>query len=290
MNRDSFVFHREWYDAIKELDSNVRFEIYDAIVAEAFELDTKQLSPLAQMAMKFIRQRLNNDKVKYESICRRNSANGAKGGRPKKTQINPENPVGILETQENPEKPKKADNDIQDTKVSMSISNNIEKEKDTNVSKNKKISYPDEFESDWNLYGRKGSKKDSYTAWKVLSDDDRIKMRSHIPHYLQSNERQYLKDFERYIKHRVFESPVYHKSNLLFDPQTIENNEAGVYDPSGWLNYDESFNAWRYFGREPKYDLRDGYTDENRPDGARVVTQATVYLWSAANKNWSLTK
>lgn len=293
MNRDSFVFHREWYDAIKELDSNVRFEIYDAIVAEAFELDTKQLSPLAQMAMKFIRQRLNNDKVKYESICRRNSANGAKGGRPKKTQINPnnpENPVGILETQENPEKPKKADNDIQDTNVSMSISNNIEKEKDTNVSKNKKISYPDEFESDWNLYGRKGSKKDSYTVWKVLSDDDRIKMRSHIPHYLQSNERQYLKDFERYIKHRVFESPVYHKSNLLFDPQTIENNEAGVYDPSGWLNYDESFNAWRYFGREPKYDLRDGYTDENRPDGARVVTQATVYLWSAANKNWSLTK
>lgn len=164
------------------------------------------------------------------------------------------------------------------------------KEEESNDSKKKKLVYPDEFESDWNLYGRKGSKKDSYTAWKVLSDDDRIKMRSHIPHYLQSNERQYLKDFERYIKHRVFESPVYHKSNLLFDPQTIENNEAGVYDPSGWLNYDESFNAWRYFGREPKYDLRDGYTDENRPDGARVVTQATVYLWSAANKNWSLTK
>jgi hypothetical protein len=194
MNRDSFIFHREWYDAIVGLDDSVRFEILDAIIAEAFDLEKKELSPLANMAMSFIKQRLQSDKEKYESICRRNSENGAKGGRPKKTQNNPNNPMGILETKENPknpEKPQKADIDIQDTNVSMSISNNIEKEKDTNVSKNKKISYPDEFESDWNLYGRKGSKKDSYTAWKVLSDDDRIKMRSHIPHYLQSNERQY---------------------------------------------------------------------------------------------------
>ena len=115
-------------------------------------------------------------------------------------------------------------------------------------------------------------------------------MRRHIPYYLQSNDRQYLKDFEGYIIQRLFESPVYRQSMLLFDPQVIENQSNGDYDPSGWLDYDETFNAWRYFGREPQYDLRDGYTDDNRPDGARVVTQATVYLWSAANKNWSLTR
>ena len=175
----------------------------------------------------------------------------------------------------------------------LTTSNNIikeNKEKDTNVSKKKVTDYPDEFDSDWFLYGRKGSKKDSYTAWKELSEDDKRKMRIHIPHYLQSNERQYLKDFERYIKHRVFESPVYRQSNLLFDPQTIENNQAGLYDPSGWLNFDENLNAWRYFGREPKYDLHDGYTDDNRPNGARVVTQRTVYTWSSSTKSWSVTQ
>ena len=147
MNRDSFIFHREWFDAIEGLDDNVRFEIFDAIIAEAFDLEKKKLSPLAKMAMTFIRQRLNSDKEKYESICRRNTINGTKGGRPKKTQNNPNNPVGILgnprkpkETQENPEKPKKADIDIQDTNVSMSISHN-NKEEDTNVSPKKKLGF-----------------------------------------------------------------------------------------------------------------------------------------------------
>lgn len=143
MNRDSFIFHREWYDAIVGLDDSVRFEILDAIIAEAFDLEKKELSPLANMAMSFIKQRLQSDKEKYESICRRNSENGAKGGRPKKTQNNPNNPMGILETQENPknpEKPKKADIDIQDTNVSMSIDNN-KKEEDTNVSPKKKLGF-----------------------------------------------------------------------------------------------------------------------------------------------------
>ena len=143
MIRESFIFRREWHEAIKELDDSVRFEIYEAIVAEAFDLEKKKLSPLAKMAMTFISQRLQCDKDKYMSICLRNSTNGAKGGRPRKTQINPnnpQNPVGILETQENPEKPKKADNDIQDTNVSMSISNNKKEEKeDTNVSKKKSV-------------------------------------------------------------------------------------------------------------------------------------------------------
>lgn len=167
---------------------------------------------------------------------------------------------------------------------------NINIKEEGSIEPKKKKQYSDEFDSDWDLYGRKGSKKNSYEQWKKLTDEDKEKMRRHIPHYLQSNDRQYLKDFERYIKHRVFESPVYRQSNMLFDPQMVENHQNGEYDPSEWLNYDENFDAFRYFGREPKYDLRDGYTDDNRPDGARVVTQATVYVWSASSKKWSVTK
>ena len=285
MNKDSFVFYRDWYIALKGLKETVRHEVYEAIMRKVFDGIDSDLSSDASVAMLFISPLLERDMEKYRVICEQRKAFGKRGGVAKATKSKQKVAKGSKSKQN---VASVADNDIQDTNVSMSISNNQEKEKDIST-KNKK-SYPADFESDWNLYERKGSKKDSYAAWKELSDDEKTKMRLHIPHYLQSNERQYLKDFERYIKHRVFESPVYHQSNLLFDPQTIENNQAGLYDPSGWLNYDERFQAWRYFGREPQYDLRDGYTDDNRPDKARVVTQATVYTWSAANKIWSVTK
>ena len=46
-------------------------------------------------------------------------------------------------------------------------------------------------------------------------------MKLHIPAYLQARpERQYRQDFERYIKHKTFNTVVYSKSNvILFDPE-----------------------------------------------------------------------
>ena len=243
MNRESFVFHREWYDAIKELDDNVRFEIYDAIVAEAFELETKQLSPFAEMAMKFIRQRLSNDKEKYEAICRRNSVNGAKGGRPKKILKNPNNPVGILETQENPknpDKPKKADididNDIQDTNVSMSI-----EEKDTNVSKKKTkektfnvredLSYVDCFSDLWNewldykdeikkQYKTQRGAKSSFTQLKNLSGGDYFKAKAIL-------EQSYRKSWDGFYDIKDWDS---NNSPSLFSKQEQESLETKRID------------------------------------------------------------
>jgi hypothetical protein len=54
---------------------------------------------------------LNQSVKKYEQQIERNRENGAKGGRPKKTQDNPNNPSGFLETQPNPQKHKDKDKD-----------------------------------------------------------------------------------------------------------------------------------------------------------------------------------
>lgn len=63
-----------------------------------------------KMALKpFVNQFIRDNK-QYETICKKNKNNGAKGGRPKK----PINPVGYLQTQKSPlvnSKPKKADKD-----------------------------------------------------------------------------------------------------------------------------------------------------------------------------------
>jgi hypothetical protein len=63
---------------------------------------------------------LNNMEQKYEAKANSNRENGKKGGRPKKTQDNPNNPNGFLITHDNPnnlkekekEKEKEKDNDI----------------------------------------------------------------------------------------------------------------------------------------------------------------------------------
>lgn len=52
---------------------------------------------------------LDRDRDKYEEYIEKQSENGRKGWRPKKSDANPENPPVILETHWNPTKPKKAD-------------------------------------------------------------------------------------------------------------------------------------------------------------------------------------
>lgn len=185
----------------------------------------------------------------------------------------------------------KPTNNRQTTDKQTTTDNNIYKdnkdikEEDTNVSKKKAIDYPQEYEDDFALYGRKGSKKKGYERWMSLSDEDKEKMRSHIPYYLQSNERQYLKDFEGYINQRLFESPVYRGSELLFDP--IQMEIPSVYAPKTdgvfqW--WDDKEKCLHFNGYIDMVD--DGYTADNRPDGAKLKWQMYTWIWSASKKEW----
>ena len=56
-----------------------------------------------------IRSMLDRDRDKYDDYIEKQSENGKKWGRPRKSDANPENPPVILETHWNPTKPKKAD-------------------------------------------------------------------------------------------------------------------------------------------------------------------------------------
>lgn len=78
----------------------------------------------------------------------------------------------------------------------------------------------EEFEDLWLMYERKGSKAKAKKEFDKLTAEEITTMRCHIPAYLQSRpERQYRQDFERYIKHKTFNSVVYSKQNeVLYDP------------------------------------------------------------------------
>jgi hypothetical protein len=79
-----------------------------------------------------------------------------------------------------------------------------------NETKPKENTYTPEFEHVWELYGRKGSKKQAYDEWKKLSQADKDTLLDHVPRYVEANEAepQYMKDFERYIKHQTFHSAI----------------------------------------------------------------------------------
>ena len=87
-----------------------------------------------------------------------------------------------------------------------------------NVSSEKILEH---FEDLWLMYERKGSKANAKKEFAKLTEEEVLLMAKHIPAYIQSRpERQYRQDFERYIKHKTFNSVVYSKQNeVLFDPE-----------------------------------------------------------------------
>jgi hypothetical protein len=77
-----------------------------------------------EMAVSPFINQLIRDNEKWRNIENRNKINGLKGGRPK-TQINPENPVGYLESQNIPNKPKKAVNVNVNVNGNVSVNDNV---------------------------------------------------------------------------------------------------------------------------------------------------------------------
>ena len=97
------------------------------------------------------------------------------------------------------------------------------------------------FEELWLMYERKGSKANAKKEFAKLKEEEIATMRLHIPAYLQSRpERQYRQDFERYIKHKTFNSVVYSKSNVvLYDPEA-KNTSATMEKPQEFKKENET--------------------------------------------------
>ena len=107
MAKNSFVIYHNYRETLEDLTD----EQVGILMRAIFDYEIDGIEPTfdgeLKIAFKFIKKDLDFNSSKYESICERNRTNGAKGGRPK----NPKNPNGFSKTQDNPEKPKKADND-----------------------------------------------------------------------------------------------------------------------------------------------------------------------------------
>lgn len=111
LERESFVFHHDWYTAIEKLDDKIQLEVYKAITQKAFNNKDALLSPMAELAMTFINPQMQRDYDKWLEIKKKRKESGMLGGRPskanktkqkQKNQTVSEKPNGLQENQIKP--------------------------------------------------------------------------------------------------------------------------------------------------------------------------------------------
>lgn len=74
----NFVFRKEWREALKDYSAEVRAEVYEAILAYAFEGIVIEMSDLSKMAFNFIKLSIDAMQEAYKEKCERNRQRASK--------------------------------------------------------------------------------------------------------------------------------------------------------------------------------------------------------------------
>ena len=109
MDRDSFVFYRSFYEAIKDVPKRHRTVIYESVFEYVFEQKEAQLDGIPSAIWKLIRPQIDSSAKRYEN-SKKGAEHGKKGaeygklgGRPKKektplkgdTEVKNKNPLNV---------------------------------------------------------------------------------------------------------------------------------------------------------------------------------------------------
>lgn len=104
--------------------------------------------------------------------------------------------------------------------------------KATRSPKKKFVSLTSEQEQSFNecfdAYRKKGNEAKAQIEWQKLSDDERAVILPHIQAYVETRDRIYQKDFERYLKDKTFKTVVFRGNEVFFDP----NDGRNTYIPN----------------------------------------------------------
>jgi hypothetical protein len=153
--KKSFIIHLDSLDVLDELDIEQAGQLFHAF--RAYNLGKQvELTGLLKAVFIPFKNQFDRDLEKYNSIVVRNRENGLKGGKPRQTQTNP---VGILGTQTNPNKP---DND-NDSNNDSDSDNEKDKVKENNIEQ-RKLKFADTLKPFLTKYS-KDMLNDFYKYW-----------------------------------------------------------------------------------------------------------------------------
>lgn len=205
--RDSFIFYRSIYEAIRDLPRDVQGEIYTAIMEYGlYGKETEQLKPIARSIFTLVKPLLHNDITRFE--------NGKRGGRPKnlnKTETEPNN--NRTETEQKP-------NQNQSETTGKCVRENIDNILDNNLNleNNNNSLSPSladaEFEKFWNLYNKKQDRKRCEAKFKKLSKTDKAKIFETLPAYVASTpDEQYRKNPLTYLNGECWNNEIINRND-----------------------------------------------------------------------------
>ena len=80
-SKESFIFHKIWWENTRHLPTEARCEIYDTLFRYVFEGVEPTFDPLSavSMACSFIKKHIDDDKAKYVATCEKRAAAGRRG-------------------------------------------------------------------------------------------------------------------------------------------------------------------------------------------------------------------
>lgn len=157
---------------------------------------------------------------------------------------------------------------------------------DKQVKKSSNATKDDLFEKCWQAYRRKGSKAKAKPYWNKLSEEEKQRVLSHIKVYVTVRDISYQKDFERYLKDKIFDTLIVNGKDVVYDPSCTTKEEYHPYGNTS-IMYDEINHCYMYIAYSYSM-IADGYTDDERPDGAVLVLNSGrgTLTWNKAERKW----
>lgn len=204
--KESIVFYKSFYEAIKELSGDVQLQLYTAIFEKYFFENDVELKGVAKGIFSIIKPNIDSANRRYFA----NVENGKKGGAPKgnqnakkTTENNPIQPKNNPKTSENNLNDNVNDNvnvNVNDN-VNYNINNTLDKKNNiNNISIVHSSNARECFEKLWSLYPKKVGKKksfDKYLKIHSLVSDEEIEngIKKYVEHInKEKKELRYVKD------------------------------------------------------------------------------------------------
>lgn len=175
----------------------------------------------------------------------------------------------------------------EDNNIRLNIIEDLNKKEEKEIDKSISKSNKELFEECWLSYNRKGSKKKALEQWQKISDETKVNILTHIKAYVGSRDRQFQKDFERYLRDKTFNDVVYKGNSIIYDPM-VGVSDAYMPATDGAIKWNEANKCYIYIGMFFGY-IPDGYTDDNRPNHARIMLNngGGMLVWNSETKKWN---
>jgi hypothetical protein len=186
-NKNSLI-PNDLIHSIKDLTDDEAGQLFKKILYY-FNGEEININRVASLMFDAVKVNIDSINEVYHKKVSTSRENGKKGGRPKKTQQNPEKP---RETQ-----------------------------------KNLQVIEDDRFNEFWELYGKKIDKKKCEAKWNSLNDIQINTILTTLPEYIEANNNvQYRKNPLTYLNGQCWEDDIIKNDVTQNKPQQINNNQT----------------------------------------------------------------